>query len=140
MQHDPFGREPGRDGELQLPGGADVQTQSFLLHPAHHRAGEEGLGGVQDVGLGEGRAVGAAPLADLALVQNVGRGVEPVGDLRQGHPADGHVTVRKQGGGGGPHGQFTGTGRNLGEGGDGHGAVPFRRSGRRSRDPAGPEW
>ncbi len=83
VQHDALRREAGRDGELQLPGGARVQAEALLPHPAGHPAGQERLGRVQHVGVGEGVPVDPAAFAHLTLVEDVDGGTEALGHLRQ---------------------------------------------------------
>ncbi len=124
MQEDALRRESGGDGEFELAGGADVESEPFLGDPVGHGAREEGLGGIEDFGLGEGIAVGAAAGSYLALVQDVGRGVEAVGDLAQRDPADGEAAVREPGRRGRPDGQLVGARGDLGQCGSGHGTLP----------------
>lgn len=105
VHHDPLRREPGGDGERQLPGGAHVQAEALLLHPVRHRTAQERLRRVHDVGLGKRRAVRTAALPDLLLVQHVHGGAEAVGRLGEGDAAYGDVPVGLGAGGAGPDGQ-----------------------------------
>ena len=116
VHHDVLGREAGGDGERQLACGADVQAQAFFLYPVRECTAQERLGGVDDVGFGERRAVGAAALADLLFVQYVDGGAEAVGCLGEGDPADGDVAVGLGAGGAGPDGQAVGVAEDPGQG------------------------
>lgn len=123
VQHHPLRRKPGQDGEFEFTGGADVEPQTLLVDPPNHRPGQERLGGVQHIGVGEGGPVRPAPCPHLVLVQHIRGGVEPVGHIGERDPADTQISVRETGGGGRPHGQVVQSGRELGENGSGHGGI-----------------
>ncbi len=127
VQHHALGREPGGVREVEFTGRTDVQAEPLLVDPAHYRPAQERLGRVQDVGCGEGRAVGPAPGPYLVLVHHVGGGVEAVGGLGEGDPADAQVPVREPGRGGRPDGEVVrrggeAGGQKLGHDGDSSGA------------------
>jgi hypothetical protein len=79
-----------------------------------HGPAQERLGRVDDVGVGERGAVGAAALADFLLVEDVDRGAEAVGGLGERDAADGDVAVGFGSGGAGPDGQAVGAAERTG--------------------------
>ncbi len=103
VEGDAVGGHTGVEGGGQLPAGAHVQIQPFLLEPAHDGTREEGLAGVEDVGVGpEGVGPGAAAGPEVALVEEVGGGAELLGEPGDGDPADGEGAVRVTGDGARP--------------------------------------
>lgn len=103
VEGDALGGHPGVQRGGQLAAGADVEVQPLLLEPAHHGTREEGLVGVEDVGVrSEGVRPGAAAGPEVGLVQEVRRGAELLGQAGDFDPADGERAVRVTGDGAGP--------------------------------------
>ncbi len=80
--------DPGGERDGQLPAGAHVDVQALLDGRAEHGLGAERLRGVEDVGAGEGPGPGAAAGPEVVLVEDVGGGAEPLGELADGDAAD----------------------------------------------------
>ena len=94
VQDDPPGREAGRARHRELARRADVQAEALLGDPPRHGAAQEGLARVGDLPAGQRRQVGPAPVADVGLVDDVGR--RAVGGRQRAQPdaADRDLAIR----------------------------------------------
>lgn len=94
VEGDAVGGHTGGERGGELATGTDVEVEPLLVQPADDCAGEEGLAGVEDVGVGtEGGTPGAGPRTEVGLVDDVGGSAVLLGELRGGDAADGEDTV-----------------------------------------------
>src|SRR5581483_4777348 len=101
VEDDAGRREAGREGDVELAAGGDVEVEAFLGYQPDHRPAKEGLSGV-------GHAVGAEsgdvlPAANpqVGLVVDEQRRTEPLGQLAHVAAADRQPAAGRDGGGGG---------------------------------------
>ena len=93
VQHQPFGRHPGRQGDVELPARRDVELHALLVGQTGHGPAQEGLGGIgHPVAPGvDGLPAGAA---QVVLVVDEERRAELGRQVQQVDPAHPQVPVR----------------------------------------------
>src|SRR5262249_9391600 len=86
--HDDAGRVNSTgQGNGQLAARADVDAKALFAGPARHRGGQQRLSGIDDFDTAQRLAVAAGALAEVGLVDYVGRSSEFVGDVSQWYAA-----------------------------------------------------
>src|SRR5262249_49021642 len=75
-------------GNGQLTTRADIDPEALFTGPPRHSGGQQRLSGIDDVDAAQRLAVAAGAVPEVGLVDNVGRGIELVGDVGQRHAAD----------------------------------------------------
>ena len=98
VEHDAGRREAGREGDVELAAGRDVEVQSFFGDESHHGRAEERLAGVGDRVGAEGGDVLPAAGPEVRLVVDEQRRPEALGQLPEVAPADREPAGRREGG------------------------------------------
>jgi hypothetical protein len=97
VEDEPLRRDSGREGDVQLATGGDIEVHPLLVGQLGHREAQERLRGVGHA-VAEGIDGLPAPSPQVGLVVDEQGRAEPLGQLDQVAPADGEPAV------GGDHG------------------------------------
>ena len=89
----PIGGHAGRQRDVQLAAGGDVEQQPLLVGEPGHRPAQERLGGVHDTAAAERRDRLAAAGAQVRLVVDEQRRAELVGEVGERATADAQPAV-----------------------------------------------